>query len=136
MVRLRGQSRDPSPAPWGRRVARCAAVLLSAVIPTTLWAHPGRPPAPHDVLESWDPPVATLLALALCGWLYARGVRAAWARAGRNRGVTRAQIRAFASGLAVLTIAIATPLDAVAAALFSAHMVQHLLLVLAVGPLL
>ena len=113
-----------------------AVVILTVILPAMLWAHSGRPPAPHDVLESWDPPVVALLALALCGWLYWRGVRAAWARAGRYRGVSRTQVRAFAAGLAVLAIAIASPLDTVAAALFSAHMVQHLLLVLVAGPLL
>jgi putative membrane protein len=119
-----------------RRFVRPGAVLLIAVVPSTLRAHAGRPPEPHDVLQSWDPPVATLFALALCGWLYGRGVCAAWAQAGRDRGVARSQVHAFAAGLAVLAVAIASPLDAVAAALFSAHMVQHLLLVLVAGPLL
>ena len=135
-MRLREQPHDGSPAARARRLVWPGAALLIAVVPATLWAHAGRPPEPHDVLQSWDPPVATLLALALGGWLYARGVRAAWARAGRDRGVSRTQVHAFAGGLAVLAVAIASPLDAVAAALFSAHMVQHLLLVLAAGPLL
>ena len=136
-MRLRAQPQDMRRRHETRRLARCGAVLLLALlVPTTLRAHPGRPPAPHDVLESWEPSVATLFALALCGWLYARGVRAAWARAGRNRGVSRAQMHAFAAGLVVLAIAIASPLDSVATALFSAHMLQHLLLMLVVGPLL
>ena len=136
-MRLRPQGYDVTRAHAARRSARCGAALLVALlVPTRLPAHSGRPPAPHDVLEAWELPVATLLALLLCGWLYARGVRAAWARAGRDRGVSRAQVHAFAAGLAVLAIAIASPLDTVATALFSAHMVQHLLLVLVAGPLL
>jgi putative membrane protein len=43
---------------------------------------------------------------------------------------------AFAAGLGALFLALASPLDALSDALFSAHMVQHLVLVLAAAPLL
>jgi putative membrane protein len=118
------------------RSARVVVALLVVARPATLWAHPGQPPAPHDVMQAWTPPAVTMLVMLAIAVLYALGVRAAWARAGRGRGVTRAQAAAFAGGLLAMAVAIASPLDAIASALFSAHMVQHLLLVLVAGPLL
>ena len=83
---------------------------------------------------SWDPSV--LLGLALAAWLYVRGLHQIWKRAGLGRGVRTWQAQAFAAGLAVLFVALLSPLDALSAALFSAHMVQHLLLMLVAAPLL
>jgi len=69
------------------------------------------------------------------GW-YARGLGRLWARAGVGHGVSRSQIAAFAGGLGVIVIALISPLDALDTALFSAHMAQHLLLMLVAAPLL
>jgi cytochrome c oxidase assembly factor CtaG len=49
--------------------------------------------------------------------------------------VSRASVAAFAASITVLLIALASPIDALAEALFSAHMVQHLLLMLVAAPL-
>jgi putative membrane protein len=46
------------------------------------------------------------------------------------------QVAAFVAGLVTLAVALVSPLDSAAAALFSAHMVQHLLLVVVAAPLL
>jgi putative membrane protein len=84
-------------------------------------------------------PVRTALAhegTAITAWLYARGVRALWRRAGVGQGVRRWQAAAFAGGIAALTLALISPLDRLSAALFSAHMVQHLALILVAAPLL
>jgi putative membrane protein len=78
----------------------------------------------------------TLLSLALAAWAYARGVRALWRRAGAGRGIRPWQAAAFAGGLLTLFLALVSPLDALSAALFSAHMVQHLALILVAAPLL
>ncbi|HET6317830.1 MAG TPA: cytochrome c oxidase assembly protein [Chloroflexota bacterium] len=69
-------------------------------------------------------------------WLYSRGLHALWQHAGQDRGVRRWQAACFVGGLLVLLIALVSPLDELAAALFSAHMVQHLLLLLVAPPLL
>lgn len=81
-----------------------------------------------------SPPELILLFAAAC-W-YAAGVRALWRRAGTGRGISRGQAAAFATGLVALFIALASPLDEMAEALFAAHMVQHLLLILVAAPLL
>jgi putative membrane protein len=63
-------------------------------------------------------------------------VRALWRRAGVGHGVSRVQVAAFAAGLLVLVIALVSPLDALSLTLFSAHMLQHLLLIMVAAPLL
>ncbi len=108
-----------------------------AAAPAAAWAHPVGAHAAEAAGAWWssiDPgPLVGTLALAA---LYAAGVQRLWARAGHGRGVRVAQARAFAAAAVVLLVALASPLDAVADALFSAHMVQHLLLILAAAPLL
>lgn len=83
---------------------------------------------------TWDPTVVAGVALA--AWGYARGLGRLWGRAGVGHGVARGQVASFAGGLAIIGIALLSPLDALSAALFSAHMVQHLLLMLVAAPLL
>jgi putative membrane protein len=75
------------------------------------------------------------LLILLPGAWYAIGVRALWARAGVGHGVSRAQAACFAGGLITMAIALLSPLDEMADALFSAHMMQHLLLVMVAAPL-
>jgi putative membrane protein len=83
---------------------------------------------------AWDPLV--LLGLVAASAVYARGLRIYWGRVGAGRGVRRWQAMAYASGLLALVVALVSPLDALAEALFTAHMVQHLLLVVVAAPLL
>lgn len=98
--------------------------------------HAGRLVAPHDLPSAWHPEPLVLGAVLVTGWLYARGVRAAWRAAGPGRGIGRAHAAAFAGALGALALALLTPLDPLGGTLFSAHMVQHLLLVLVAAPLL
>lgn len=93
-------------------------------------AHAGRPVAPHDVWSSWnlDPLLVLLLIGAL--WLH-RGGRA---RGPRPQDVWRH--RAFVGAIVVLAVALLSPLEVTSGALASAHMVQHVLLVLVAAPLL
>lgn len=82
---------------------------------------------------SWEPEI--LLGLALAAWGYARGVSALWQRAGFGRGIHYWRAFAFAAGLLALFVALISPLNDLSATLVSAHMVQHLVLVLIAGPL-
>ncbi|GJG89633.1 hypothetical protein tb265_48140 [Gemmatimonadetes bacterium T265] len=116
--------------------ARAAAFGLALALPRAALAHPGRAPAPHDLWTAWCwEPVTVLGSLALLAW-YAAGVRRLWARAGGGRVVSRARASAFAAGVAAVLLALVSPLDAAAEALFSAHMVQHLVLITVAAPLL
>ncbi|HEY4306741.1 MAG TPA: cytochrome c oxidase assembly protein [Gemmatimonadaceae bacterium] len=67
---------------------------------------------------------------------YSIGVRAAWTRAGRGRGIRLRQLACFALGMATLFIALLSPIDTQADELFSAHMIQHVLLTIVAPPFL
>ena len=107
-------------------------------LPATAFAHGG-----HDhrltastVLQwwSWDPLV--VLGLAVSVWLYGRGVWHLWRRAGVGQGIRRWEAASFAAGWLALFTALISPLDALGEVLFSAHMVQHEVLILLAAPLL
>jgi cytochrome c oxidase assembly factor CtaG len=69
--------------------------------------------------------------LLLAAWAYRRGQSR-----GPKRQVDRWRTRCFIAALVALGLALLSPLDALSSALASAHMVQHLLLLLAAAPLL
>lgn len=73
--------------------------------------------------------------LILIGGIYALGLQALWKRAGIGKSIHGWQVAAFGIGWIVLFIALVSPLDALSEELFSAHMVQHLLMVLVAAPL-
>jgi putative membrane protein len=89
------------------------------------------PVSPDLVWTAWTFDPLVVLGLVGSAVLYAIGYR-------RLRGRTRRPWQAVVFGAAWLAIAIAlvSPLDAMARALFSAHMVQHLLLIVVAAPLL
>lgn len=94
----------------------------------TILAHPGQPIAPHDLWSAWDLDPLVAIPLLMAGWLYRRGRRTG-AGTGRSEPM-------FYAGLGVIAIALMSPLDAASSALVSAHMVQHILLVLVAPPLI
>jgi cytochrome c oxidase assembly factor CtaG len=74
-----------------------------------------------------------IVAVGFLGHVF-RGAREV---AGTPRATARhRRAAAFGAGVLALLVALVSPLDAVSAALFSAHMVQHLLLILVAAPLL
>lgn len=79
-----------------------------------------------EILRAWDPDLSVLIGCAALLAAYWRAHRGDLSRAGW-----------FVAGVAVLLLALISPLDALGDEyLFSAHMLQHLLLELAVPPLL
>ena len=90
--------------------------------------HDGQPPQPHDVWTAWNLDPLMLGGLILAIWMYQRG------RSPSSVAVWR--VRCFFAAIAVLAVAFVSPLDALSSALASAHMVQHVLLVLVVAPLI
>jgi putative membrane protein len=83
---------------------------------------------------NWSPPI--VLGLLYPAGLYGLGIARLWRQAGVGRGITRWQVAAFGGGVAALFVALVSPLEALSGVLFSAHMVQHLLLILVAAPLL
>jgi hypothetical protein len=80
---------------------------------------------------AWSFEPFVVIALALSAWLYRRG-----ARRMVNRSLRDAESFAFLAGWLTLVIALVSPLDRLGAALFSAHMTQHEVLMLIAAPLL
>lgn len=82
---------------------------------------------------NWETWVLVCLGLAVFGYAY--GLRRLDAHA-RTRVFGVLRITSFAAGIVALFIALISPLDALDDQLFSAHMVQHLLLMMVAAPLL
>jgi putative membrane protein len=112
-------------------------LLVVSVIPLrVVFAHPGLPIAPHDLWSSWNTDLFLLLLLEATVIIYLRALWKVWRRAGVGRGITIQRSLAFVGGMLALVVALISPLDALSEALFSAHMVQHLILMLVAAPLL
>jgi putative membrane protein len=99
-------------------------------------AHVGVPLAPHDVWAAWNIAPVLLMPLTMTVIVYLWGVRTVWRRAGTGHGITYLRCACFLGGVLALLVALVSPLDAVSGVLFSAHMAQHLVLMLVVAPLL
>jgi putative membrane protein len=83
---------------------------------------------------TWEPLV--VLGVGVTAVWYAVGLRRLWQRAGVGRVVGLGHAWLFAVGLLVAGLALVSPLDALGEVLFSAHMTQHLVLILIAAPLL
>lgn len=132
-----------SPVPRGRSRNRCqwlgamaVGVGLSVLAPIPALAHVGRAPTPDDLWSTWAIPPLPAIVLLITGWLYARGVATIWNHSAPGRGIRRWQVASFAAGLLALALALLSPLDSLSNALLSAHMTQHLLLIVIAPPLL
>lgn len=128
----------------GRRL-RVVEILLAllAASPAAL-AHGGEdhgrpadgPRDWHELAAAWAFEPLIVIPLVLCAWVYARGVRRLWTTAGRGRGVRVWEAWCFAGGWLALAVALVSPLHPWGNVLFSVHMTQHELLMLAAAPLL
>lgn len=114
-----------------------AVALLWLGAPSAALAHGAVAPPPDlpGVLLAWrfDPLVLAGLALAAAGY--------AWLVRQVNRAHPASRHRPyrswlFASGLAAIGVGLLSPIEAYEGSLFSAHMVQHLLLELVAAPLI
>jgi putative membrane protein len=83
--------------------------------------------------ETWSARPEVAAPLILVAGLYAFGW---WRLSSRGAAVSPWRVTAAGAGLLALAVALLSPLDALAHALFSAHMLQHLLLVSVAAPLL
>lgn len=105
-----------------------AVLLLVAAQVDDALAHADQPPAPHDLWTMWNVELWLLASLAFTAGLYLRGLRRLRTRAGNFRGASGFQLASFGLGMALLFVALISPVDALGEALTAAHMVQHMLL--------
>lgn len=110
-----------------RRFLTLLPAALPLLVPQPLLAHSGGA-IPADLWSHWNLNWSILAGLLVSLIFYLRGARSyplePWRRA------------SFVTALAAIFVALISPLDALSASLFSAHMVQHLLLILIAAPLL
>jgi putative membrane protein len=90
--------------------------------------------ASQAIFADWSPPILLTGTLAFVALIYLRG----WfqIRKTRSSQFPKWRLVSFLLGIAVIWLAIASPLDGFADALLSAHMAEHLLLMSFVPPLL
>ena len=113
------------------------AVGLAVAVPSVVLAHGATAPSPSfpGVLLEWrmDPFVLVALTTAAIAWVTLLRRVAARHPGHPHPGWRNA---AFLAGLAVLALALLSPIEAYEGALFSVHMLQHMMLELVAAPLL
>jgi cytochrome c oxidase assembly factor CtaG len=90
--------------------------------------------AVRDIFTDWTLPIWLTGSILVTAVLYLRGWLAL--RKTRREQFNDVRLASFLCGLAVLWLAIGSPMDGFADALLSAHMIEHLLLMSVVPPLL
>jgi putative membrane protein len=110
---------------------RLAISCMPLVLPGTAHAH-----VTDEVgASAWNAEPWVICCLLISLILYIAGAWKLWRRAGIGHGLTVWQAAAFAGGWSSLSLALVSPLDALGERLFSAHMVQHELLMIVAAPL-
>jgi putative membrane protein len=109
----------------GRSAAFAPALPL--IFPSAAWAD-GVRAEPGSWWRAWDWDPLVLLSLGLLGWLYGRGLSRLWRKTGAGNKVRRWQAACYFGSLAVILLALLSPLDALSEQLSAVHMVQHMLL--------
>ena len=117
------------------RLLNCLTALAAILAFSPASAHGGA----HAEAAGWnswfgDPAVAIVLAVAAA--LYLGGLARMLSRPAGRWPVSKWRVASFAGALAVIGLALLSPIDAFAEQLFSVHMAQHLLLVLVAAPLI
>jgi putative membrane protein len=111
------------------RVKSERSVILGLLLPAAAAAHPGEILRPHDLWLAWSFDWGVVIPLAISALLYALGARRQNSLAGRQQIL-------FWFGWTMLAVALVSPLHPAGEVLFSAHMIQHEILMLAAAPLL
>ena len=110
-------------------------LAIAVVVPLTGPAWAG--PAFCSVSDpAWTLQPAVVLPLLASLILYVAGIGRLWTHAGRGRGVKPAQVCYFLSGWTAVAAALLSPLHLLAERLFTAHMVEHEILMALAAPLL
>ncbi len=103
--------------------------LLIGFVPLIAYAHEGKALAPHDLVTAWAWDPLIVIGLFVVGL-------AVLARSSEEHGIQRWERWCYWGGWWSLVVALLSPLHAMGEVLFSAHMVQHEMLMLVAAPLL
>jgi putative membrane protein len=105
------------------------SIALLLLLPAVALAHSGEPLQPDDLASAWEFDPGVVIPLLISALLFARGTYV-------QSITSRRQNVYFWCGWMVLVLALVSPVHALGEVLFSAHMVQHEILMLAAAPLL
>jgi len=122
----------------GRSYFVTAAVLAALVLlPSVVLAHGQAPiePTMATLIEGWTFAVDVWLPVILAALAYWQARRMV-DRRHPNNPVPRWRAWSWYAGLAAIVVALASPIEFYDTTLFSAHMIQHLLLTMVAAPLL
>lgn len=103
---------------------------FDALLSTSICYGAGAPQA------GWTLALPITLPLTMVALLYAAGAFRLWRRSARSRPLRMRQALLFATGWAILAAALVSPLHASGERVFTAHMIEHELLMAVVAPLL
>ena len=111
--------------------------MPTVAMPTLALLHVAEelPVTPSDVWRHWGGDAGSVVAIVLFALLYGVGVRRLRMSAGTQHVVSRSRVVAFSAAIVTLLVALCSPLDALTGTLFSAHMLQHVLLITVAAPL-
>lgn len=115
------------------RAAICCTLLA---LPIGVAAHENEPHAWSEVWRIWNDDWWLWTLVLAAGAAYALGVWRLWREARHGAGITPVRVIAFAAGWTATAFALLSPLDPLGGQLFSAHMIQHEVLMLIAAPLL
>jgi cytochrome c oxidase assembly factor CtaG len=115
------------------KAALALALLAAGATPAS--AHGGA----ADYLgsaETWTTAPSITVPLFLAGLLYWIGTLRVWRRAGHGRGVRRWEVACFWAGWLALAAALLSPLHWLGERLFTAHMIEHEIMMTVAAPLI
>jgi putative membrane protein len=122
-----------------RRIFLCKRIAVLAcwlgASNQSAFAHNDEPHSFNELSKSWSWDPLVVIGLMLSAWLYYRGTRRLWQESATGQGIKKWQAASFAFGWLALFVALVSPLHAFGELLFSAHMVQHEVLMLFAAPL-
>ncbi|WIU39913.1 cytochrome c oxidase assembly protein [Methylorubrum extorquens] len=119
-----------------RGLAPSSCIALTLVWSRDASAHGGDVGELWSTGAAWTSDLRVLIPLYASALLFLLGTLRLWRRAGYGRGVRRWQVACFWSGWTVLALALLSPLHWLGERLFTAHMIEHELMMAVAAPLL
>jgi putative membrane protein len=132
----KGKSQKVKAKTKNKRIVFAFAFYLFASSFSLAQAHEGKPHTFGDLWYTWGRDPLIIAGLAVTAWAYWKGARRVWRESMRGRERRKFEAWAFAFGWLALFVALVSPLHPWGEVLFSAHMTQHEVLMLAAAPLL
>lgn len=114
-----------------RSLGLLVAVQCMVLAPAVAFAH-----GAHQETGGWSVSGTIVIPFGVVLLLYSAGVARLWRHAGVGRGVAWWQLACFATGWALLVAALVSPLHELGERLFTAHMIEHEVLMVAAAPAL